>query len=327
MIIFILTLSSISYLQVLTGPVGEEDISYKEIRIKPGFSSSQIANILTQQGLIRNPFLFKAMVRFRGAENKLQTGYYNLSTGMSIDEIIDKLINGKIVTYQFSIPEGFTVEKIAQRIAEKATFSSEDFLVAVHKFNSEDLSILNGLNLQKRSYSLEGYLFPETYKIPQGTKPEDIIKNMLEEFEDELSVELLSKIYKSEYNLDQIITIASLIEAEAKYDSERKLISSVIYNRLEKGMGLQIDATIQYILSDHKEKILYSDLTIDSPYNTYQNSGLPPGPINNPGLDSIKAALNPADTDYLYYFAFDDGIHKFSKTYQEHLRLQNKFNY
>jgi len=322
MILFIFTLGGISYLEELTSPINSKSVSEYEVLIRPGASSSQIANLLADKGLIRHPLLFKALVRFRGAESDLKTGYYNLSTGMSIDQMIDKIVNGKVITQEFTIPEGFTVEEIAQEITKQFTFSKKEFLQTARGFKFGQ-----AVKNEGRKYNVEGYLFPETYQVPKGTNPKGIIKVMLEEFKAELDERIISKIEDSGLTLDEVITIASLIEAEAKYDVERRLISSVIHNRLDKNMALQIDATIQYILPEHKSKILYSDLAIESPYNTYQHVGLPPGPINNPGLDSIKAALNPKETNYLYYFALDDGSHKFSKTYREHLRLQNKLKY
>ncbi|SKA04489.1 endolytic transglycosylase MltG [Selenihalanaerobacter shriftii] len=331
MVIFILFLASISYWQEITGPIDKSEFNHYQIRVKPGFSSNQVANLLDKKGLIRDPLLFKIMAKVKGVEAKLQTGYYKLDTSMSINQMLDKLSKGKVIMYQFSIPEGFTIEEIAQRVAGQFEFSADEFLITMKNLEIKNYPFLKDVteevNLNNRNYLLEGYLFPETYRIAKGAEVKVIINQMLNEFKDKLNQNLISKIKKSDYNLDQIITIASLIEAEAKYDSERRLVSSVIYNRLEIGMPLQIDATIQYIIPGHKDKILYSDLTLKSPYNIYQNLGLPPGPINNPGLASIKAALNPADTDYLYYFALDNGEHKFSETYRQHIRLQNELKY
>lgn len=326
MILFILTLASISYLQKLTGPMDRNSVSSYEVEVKAGASSSQIANLLFKKGLIRHPFLFKALVRFRGVEDNLQAGYYRLSTGMSIGVIIDKLVNNEVITYQVTIPEGYTVEEIGSKLAKEAEFSKEQFLAVAEELKAE-FSFAEKINVKKRKYPLEGYLFPETYSIPKGTTPENIIKIMVRQFKEKLNDKLLIEVKQSKYSLDEIMTIASLVEAEVKYGKERRLIAGVIHNRLAKNMLLQIDATIQYILPEHEKQILYEDLTLESPYNTYQNLGLPPGPINNPGLTSIKAALNPAQTDYLYYFALDDGSHKFSETYKEHLRLQNKLKY
>ncbi|ADL11964.1 endolytic transglycosylase MltG [Acetohalobium arabaticum] len=326
MILFILTLTSISYLQKWTGPVDRGAVSAYEVEVKSGASSGQIANLLFEKKLIRHPFLFKALVRFKGVENKLRAGYYRLSTGMSIDEMIDKLVSNEVITYQVTIPEGYTVEEIGDKLSKKAGFSKKQFLTVAEELKAE-FSFAEEIDVKHRKYPLEGYLFPETYSIPKGTAPENIIKLMVGQFKEKLIDKLITEVKQSKYSLDEIITIASLVEAEVKYDKERRLIAGVIHNRLNKNMLLQIDATIQYILPEHKEQILYKDLALDSPYNTYQRLGLPPGPINNPGLASIRAALNPAETDYLYYFALEDGSHKFSETYQEHLRLQNKLKY
>lgn len=310
----------------LSSPVEEEQVKQQQVEIKAGMSSNQVAATLAEAGLIREPLLFRAAVRIRGVEHRLQSGYYDFNTAMSLNEIIDSMVMGRVFKQQFTIPEGATVESIAQRIATQTDVEAEDFLTAAERL-SQDFKLLQDYDLSQRKYPLEGYLFPDTYRVVRGVSSDKLVEVMLRQFMAKLDGELWAQIEESEYKVDEIINIASLIEGEAKYDQERELIAGVIYNRLEKGMRLQLDATVQYALSERKDRILYRDLEIESPYNTYRVAGLPPGPINNPGLASIKAALNPAETDYLYYFALEDGSHKFSKSYQEHLRLQNELRY
>ena len=291
------------------------------IFIKSGSTINDIAKKLREKKLIAYPSLFKFQVRLTGTAPKLKAGYYRLGSQMTVGEIINKLVKGEMATYKLTVPEGTTIEKIALQL-EKKGIKKEKFLSIARTKDLDYLSI-SLKNKKKIIYSLEGFLFPDTYQIPYGSSASEIIEIMLKEFKEKIGP-LKSEIQDNEYNLKEIITIASLIQAEGKIDNELKIISSVIYNRLNIRMKLQMDATIQYVLPERKARLLYSDLKVDSPYNTYLHYGLPPGPINNPGLAAIKAALNPADTDYLYYVVVgDDGQHKFSKNYRQHLKIQN----
>lgn len=293
----------------------------KLLHIKPGNTVNQIAYQLSEENIIVDPLVFKLYLRFRGATAQVKAGYYRLSSKMTLKQIVNKLIRGEMASYKLTIPEGVTIENIAQRLAKKGL--KEEKVLAVAK--NKEVKFINLATKQRADliYSLEGFLFPDTYQIPYGSSPQDIIEIMLAGFKEQIEP-LRPEIKESKYNLFEIVTIASLIQAEGKLKKEFPLISSVIYNRLAKGMRLQIDATVQYVLPERKARLLYEDLKENSPYNTYLNSALPPGPINNPGLKAIKAALNPAQTDYLYYVAIGEGKHEFSKTYQEHLKIQQK---
>ncbi|GAB6139238.1 endolytic transglycosylase MltG [Halanaerobaculum tunisiense] len=291
----------------------------KIIAIEPGASLNQIGTVLAKEGLIRNSFFFKLYAKLKGLEEKIKAGYYRLNSGMSISTITDKLVAGDIAYYDFTVPEGMTLREIGSRLGEYKLDKDKFLEIATNKspdWITQDKKVL---------YSVEGFLYPDTYHLPYGSSEEEIIDIMLQEFKAQIK-SLQPKIKNSDYNLYQIITIASLIQAEAKLEEEMDLIASVIYNRLEANMKLQLDATIQYTLEERKSRLLYSDLEVKSIYNTYQHSGLPPGPINNPGLKAIKAALNPAETDYFYYVATSDGKHKFTETYQQHLKVQEKIN-
>lgn len=293
----------------------------KIIFIKPGSTVDKIAQQLSQENIIVDPLVFKLYLRFKGVAEKVQAGHYRLSSKMTLNQIINKLITGDMANYQLTVPEGATIENIAHRLTKRG-IKKEEFLKLAHSTR------LNFVNLKPQArekiiYTLEGFLFPDTYRIPYGSSAQKIISIMVDGFRGRID-DLDYQIVNSKYDLQEIITIASLIQSEGQLEHEFPVISSVIYNRLERGMKLQIDATIQYILPQRKARLLYSDLKVDSPYNTYLNYGLPPGPISNPGLTAIKAALQPAETDYLYYVAVGDGEHKFSETYREHLKAQNK---
>lgn len=290
------------------------------VTIKSGFSTSQIAEILTRKKLIPHPLVFKLIVKYNNVERKLIAGEYDFRSGMSLTEIIQALKKGPVrKIYKVTIPEGLTINQTADLIAQKTKVDEEEFkqlaTTGAKNFKYEFL-------VSNPSVSLEGYLFPKTYEILEKSSVSDIINIMLAQFARETaSLELgLTKLTKH-----QVVIIASLIEREAKIAEERGLIAAVIYNRLQRMMPLQIDATVQYALPTWKMKLTREDLKVDSPYNTYMYPGLPPGPIANPGLASIKAALNPAKVDYLYYVVTSpDGRHTFTNSYEEFLRAKEK---
>ena len=223
--------------------------------------------------------------------------------------------------FEVVIPEGFTVEETAERVGSQSNISGKQFLEAT-KTADYQFSFS-----QEAGENLEGFLFPKTYTFAEETTPHNAVQTMLSQFDletEELDWSRVPSLVISRY---QAIIVASLVEEEAKFDDERPIIASVIYNRLRQGMKLQIDATVQYALGTHKTELSYEDLQVDSPYNTYRVAGLPPAPIASPGMSSIEAALDPADTDYLYYLVTDPkGRHSFTADYQEFLRLKEQVN-
>lgn len=297
----------------LLEPVNPEDPRAEIVEIKEGDSFDDIINNLYNLELIQDPLLFEIYLRFNRLTAQLQSGHYRLDTTMSAEKIAEKIVNGDTVTHRVSIPEGVRVYDIADRLAELG-FDREKLLKLMKEKEVEFLAD----EAEKANYNLEGFLLPETYYIPYAAEEEEVVNLMLREFKKKIKP-LKEEIEESEYTVHEVVTIASLIEAEVILDSEKTMVASVINNRLENNMRLQLDATIQYLIDEHKFRILYSDLRIDSPYNTYRRGGLPPGPINNPGINTIKAVLNPDDTDYLYYVAAGDGGHIFTRSYQEHL--------
>jgi len=285
-------------------PLNENSSIHKIVIIPPGTNAREVVNILeNNEIIIKNNFIMRMLIKLTKLEEKLKYGEYNLSPAMNMIEILEKLTKGEVVLYKITIPEGYNCEQIAELLDKKGIVEKESFINLVK--NGEK--------------NWEGYLFPDTYEVPKGYGSENMLKLLLLNF-NRVMDKLKPKIEKSQFSLDEIITLASIIEKEAKYNDEKSKVSSVFHNRLKNGMKLQSCATIQYILGKPKEKLEESDLKIDSPYNTYLYKGLPPGPICNPGLDSIIAALEPAETDWLYFVLGENGRHIFSKTYQEHLK-------
>lgn len=273
-----------------------------------------LAKMLFQQGIIGNPIAFYLKSLF--FRLSVREGEYALSGRMGYEEILAKLARGERVTYKITFPEGFTRREMAERLEKIGILRKEEFLEttkSTEKFRGQFPVLPPGK-------SLEGYLFPSTYFFPKRTPVEEIISLQLKTFFKMLPPETEPILKKRKLTLHQLVTIASLIEKEAVKDRERPIIAGVIYNRLKKGQKLEIDATVLYALGKHKERVLFRDLDVPSPYNTYRHYGLPPGPICNPGEKSLRAALFPAKHNYLYYVARPDGTHFFSETFQEHKR-------
>ncbi len=295
-----LTVVSIFWLVRGATPANPTDKSLKMFVIPYGEPLREIANKLKREGLIKDPIVFFLLVKNLGLDKKIQAGDYRLSSSMSAKEVAAALTLG-IVDIWVTIPEGKRALEIAEILEEKIP--------------SYDLSWADTLSSQ------EGYLFPDTYLIPKDATVDLILSQLKGTFAQKYET-LENKTNKSQ---EEIVTIASLIEREARRDEDRALVASVIYNRLALGMGLQIDATVQYALGFQtaennwwKRHLSANDIALNSPYNTYRNPGLPPTPICSPGLKSLRAAVNPAQTDYLYYLSDNNGINHYAKTLAEH---------
>ncbi|MDU5105986.1 endolytic transglycosylase MltG [Clostridium sp.] len=282
------------------------------IRVNEGDSFYSIINSLSKEGKIKGVPFIKLYVKVLGKNIDIKQGEYVIENNFSLDELIDTLTKeSSINIVKFTIPEGYTIEDIAEKLEIEGICSKNDFLLAIEEYELPRYVKIDS----SKKYNLEGYLFPDTYLLKVGEKPKEILTKMITRFEEML--EQASKETSTEINSDDIetiVTIASIIEKEARVDSERPLISSVIVNRLNDGMMLQIDATVIYALGEHVETVLEKHLEVDSPYNTYINYGLPVGPISNPGLESIKAALKPEKTDYLFYVLQDEKTHYFTNS-------------
>lgn len=291
----------------------------EKISITPGTTAGQLAEELEERHLIRSAWVFKFLARERQDDFKLYVGDYQLAPTMSPKEILNRLIGGSVSpnTNLVTIPEGYTTEQIIDLLVQKGIGSKAEYTKVV---TEDQFSYTFLKDAPKGIHRLEGYLFPNTYDIPRETTPHAVIELLLRQFEKELTPEVEKQLGTMKLTVAQWVTLASLIEKEAVKESDRPLISSVLMNRLKINQPLQIDATIQFILGTPKPKLSYEDLRIPSPYNTYLHAGFPPGPIASPGHASLLAVLYPAQTDYRYYVAKDDGYHVFAKTYAEHLK-------
>ncbi len=289
----------------------------KVITIPRGANSGQIGNLLVRHGLIKSRTAFRFYALYRGLDNKLQAGDYNLQNSLSTPQIMERLAKGETFRFNFTIPEGYNLKQIADKLAEKKLINRERFLdlIAHGRFNYDFLQ-----DLPESPNRLEGYLFPDTYRITNKTSEEQVIEMMLARFAREITPEFRQAAAKNKLTIHQAVTLASLIEREVKKDEERPKAAAVFLNRLERGWKLESCATVQYILGEPKARLWLEDLEIDSPYNTYLYAGLPPGPIASPGGPSLRAAVNPAAEDYLFFVIAEDGQHIFSRTLEEHNR-------
>ncbi len=314
-------------------PVSSDRTSFR-VLVTGGASAKEIARLLSDRGLIRSPSVFVFTCRMSGFSGKLKPGVYEFSRSMSVPAIVRTLVRGESLESWITIPEGYTARQIADVLQQRQLVDPEAFLriALTQGYEFPGYPFIYGDNL-------EGYLFPDTYLIARDARAQGIIEKMLEAFDRkvvgpcregiERAIELRFGLGAGEFakGLHKILIVASLVEREAKIAKDRSLIAAVIYNRLRKGMRLEVDATVSYIPGDsrgNKSEIWYEDLRSDSPYNTYRHAGLPPGPICNPGLAAIRAALEPASVDYLYYVAKPDGSHVFSRTLEEHDRAKNR---
>nr|WP_261780080.1 endolytic transglycosylase MltG [Paenibacillus xylanexedens] len=294
--------------------------------IKSGSGTSQIADQLEQEGLIRSGLAFKGYLKWKNQGSSFMAGTYSMNPGVSYDEIISKLNSGEVVPEEmvkFTIPEGYTVLQMADKLSAEGVVDREEFIKLANDPSSFDVDIIKDIPVDEElRYALEGYLFPETYELKKGSSTHDVMQRMLEEFQTKINTipDLESKLKARNLSLHELLTIASLVEREVVVDEERALVAGVIDNRIKQDMKLEIDATVQYLLDKPKARLLFKDLKVQSPYNSYLNKGLPPGPIASPSLESIEAALAPEASDYLFYVTKKDGSsgHLFAKTYKEH---------
>ncbi len=281
------------------------------IVIPRGSSFNEIVGILQAANVLAHPFAFRILARMRSEEGDVKAGEYALAPGQTSDEILRRLVAGAQQTAVWvTIPEGFTAREIAQAFAARNLGRS----AAYESYFMHAGIAIDGV----RTPTLEGYLFPSTYLMPVDVTPAAAAKILTDQFRKELPADAVPRARALGRTIPQVVTIASLVEREAKADDERALMAGVYYNRLRLGMPLEVDATIEYIFPEHHDVISKRDLAIDSPYNTYLHAGLPPTPIANPGQASLDAAFDPRPSDYLYYVYRGDGHHAFARTLAEH---------
>ena len=301
-------------------PVDPNDKRDIHVLLPDQSSARQIATILKEQDLIRSEKAFLRYCRKNNLDSHLKAGSYVLKRSQSIPEMAAIIARGSN-SGNITVPEGYTLDQIGRLFIQNKICAQEEFDQALlvdypYEFVPGDAS---------NPKRLEGYLFPDTYAVSQKSSPEQLISTMLERFSVIWNQEFADQALQKDMPIHEVLTIASLIEREARVPSERARISGVIQNRLRAGMPLQIDASVLYARGQHKEQVLLKDLEVDSPYNTYKYPGLPPGPIASPGRAAIEAALNPEQHDYLYYVARGDGSHFFSKSYAEHVKAKEKY--
>ncbi len=286
--------------------------------VKSGQTLSEISDNLEKQGIIKSSFFFKIIVSYKESAKDLKAGEYILSASKTPLQILSVITKGDVKLYKLTMPEGLNIKEIAF-LVEKAGFGAQEnfILLAQSKTFAKSLGV--------EQVTLEGYLFPETYFFPKDISQKQIIKTMVAMFNEVYTEEFREQTSDMGFTIHQIVTLASIIEKETGANKERPIISSVFHNRLRKGMRLESDPTVIYGIKDFNGNLTRKDLKTWTPYNTYKIKALPPGPIANPGKMSIKAALYPAKTDYIFFVSKKDTTHKFSKTIGEHNKAVRKY--
>lgn len=282
-----------------------------EVVIPQGASAAEIGKMLEEAGVISSDKKFIFLSKIKGQEKKIKSGRYEFHRDMAINEVLNKLVKGEIRPVLVTIPEGLTIDEVADIIQQQVDIDRMKFIELA---KDGDFAKREGLE----GKDFEGFLFPDTYHLKYGVTEKEIIERLVEEFWGVFDDSLKKRSREINFSVYEVVILASLIEEEAMIEREEPVISQVYHKRLKLDRALECDATIQYALPEHKSRLLFSDLKIKSPYNTYTHRGLPPGPICSPGKTAILAALYPADTDFLYYVARGDGSHIFSKTAKEH---------
>jgi UPF0755 protein len=305
---------SLRWLLAPRDPAGSEQVFV----VSPGEGLGPIAQRLEAAGLVRRAWAFEAVARHREFEAKLQRGEYRLSPAWPMVKILEQLAGGHVVTHEVVVPEGFTAAQIADRLAAAGLVERGAFLGVVR-----DPASARALGVEGES--LEGYLFPETYRFARGLAPQEVARAFVEQFR-RVWQSLEARARERGLSMHEVVTLASIIEKETGVPLERPLIASVFLNRMHQGMRLETDPTVIYGIADFDGNLRRRDLEdASNPYNTYRIAGLPPGPIANPGAAALRAVVEPARTSFLYFVSRNDGSHTFSTTYAEHLAAVNRY--
>ncbi|NOZ87515.1 MAG: endolytic transglycosylase MltG [Deltaproteobacteria bacterium] len=287
--------------------------------VKPGTLPSHVATDLAGKGLVKSRTWMKLLMRFNGRGKAIKSGEYSLSPSMSPEEILRKLVKGGVVTYKVTIPEGYRAKEIASLLEKSGLARADRFLaVVLDKKSAAKFGIQGAPNL-------EGYLFPDTYRFAKGLAVSSIVSAMVDRFKKEWTRDYDKRAKELGMTMNQVVTLASIIEKETGDPRERPMISAVFHSRLKKGWKLQSDPTVIYGIRNYNGNITRKDLLTDHPYNTYTRQGLPPGPIASPGGDAIRAALYPAKVPYMFFVSRNNGTHVFSVTLQEHNKAVEKW--
>lgn len=288
------------------------------VHVKVGMTTADIAQMLHEKQLVKNPAAFKFEARFKGLADKLQAGMYKIEGGMSNGAIVQEFANGRIELIDFIVPEGFNVVKTGRKLEALGLGKAEKFIAAAKDYAPYQYMQTDDPNVIFKS---EGFIYPATYKVPYGATEEEFLHIFVRHFNETMEKSGVLKTVKERgISLRDVVNMAAMVEMEAVFEDEKPVIAGVFLKRVDIGMPIQSDTTIQYILGTQKETITFKDTEIQNPYNTYQNYGLPPGPIGSPSLSAVKAVLEPVQHDYLYFVAENNGRHRFTRTYAEHLR-------
>jgi UPF0755 protein len=290
---------------------GSDGAPVRRVTIPQGASFAAAADSLESAGVLGSPRLFRLYASITGRDRDIKAGTYLLEPGLSWNELIQALSAGRGIEQNITVPEGLALRDIVPLLARSIGAPVESLWVA-----ARDTATRRRLNVP--TPNLEGYLFPDTYRFMYGTSAREAVRDMVRRFEDIWEPAWDARTAELGMTRHAVITLASIVEKEARLAEERPVIAAVYHNRLRQGMPLQADPTVQYAIGEHRTRVLYRDLKIDSPYNTYRNRGLPPGPIASPGRASIEAALFPANVPYRYFVAHPDGHHEFRVTFEEH---------
>lgn len=302
---------------VAVSACGSSNGTSTRVTIPPGSSFAVAVDSLARAKVVSSPRLFRFYASARQRDRELKAGTYVFRPGASWNDVLDALTRGKGLVHTVTIPEGFALSSIATLLGRALSVPPESVIVA-----ASDTALRNRLDVP--TPTLEGYLFPDTYTFAEGTSPSEAVRMMVARFENVWKPDWDARLQQLAMSRHDIITLASIIEKEARLAEERPVISAVYHNRLKRGMLLQADPTVQYALGRHVDRVLYKDLEVDSRYNTYKHVGLPPGPIASPGAASIEAALFPANVPYLYFVASPDGHHEFRQTFAEHTEARDQ---
>ncbi|NPV90443.1 MAG: endolytic transglycosylase MltG [Firmicutes bacterium] len=314
LVVVVCGILSITAYRATTAPNSGEPVN-RMVSIDANTSMRAAADNLYQAGLIRSPNAFLLYLRITGKDRLIKAGDYQLPDNLPLKELINQIYQGNTMFSVVVVPEGYTLQQIADTLEAKGMIDRGRFFEVVEKGSFQYAFLAGAPEGQKR---LEGFLYPATYKIPPSAREDVIIDTMLHRFEQFLTPELEARRNELGMSYHDMVTLASMVEREAQKTEEQPVIAGVLNNRLKRGMLLQVDATVQYAMGTHRDKVYYKDLEVDSPYNTYRYKGLPQGPIASPGENALKAVLYPAEHSYLYYVARPDGSHVFSKTLEEH---------
>lgn len=328
-------LGSIFYIKSALKPVDPENNKTVKIEVPIGSSTTSIGKLLKEKGIIKNATVFKYYVKLNNVSG-FQAGVYDMAPSMTLNEISKTLQTGILAReaiFKITVPEGYQLEQIAETIEKHTGYTKKEIMEklddqeTIKQFQAKYPELLTDDMFHKNiKHPLEGYLYPATYSYYEENPPlESIIDPMIKKTY-EVVAKYNEKMTEKKVDVHELLTLASLIEKEATEKADRHLISSVFHNRMQKDMPLQTDPTVLYALGKHKERTMYKDLEVDSPYNTYKMKGLPPGPIANAGESSIEAALNPAESQYLYFLAeYGTGEVHYAKTLEEHNKLKAKY--